>query len=283
MANRRVGCMAWSIAGLAFMVAPCLATAACVGADWSREVGRPEHGAIYVGSLGNRPIRMMLHLDVATGRFDGVYGYSDQLGQLSLTGVARPAGTGAELGERNEQGQITGHFSLDFVRPRQPWESTAFYEEHKRKFPSTCDSPLGTWRPPQGDKALTVVLHRNGEFDLAHDGEEKLDDLAAFKLRKAMLENNRPAFALLLQYPFHSIADRRSKVWNTPEEVIEHYQEIVRFQPSEIRSAVPHALGAGRTGADFMNGSIYLSQGKITMICDERCPIVADYGNPVPF
>lgn len=282
MIRRSTNGLALLIGSIALSLIPKNAAATCLNADWSHGIGRPDHGAIYFGTIGTHAVRMMLHLDAATGRLDGVYGYNDQPEELTLTGNLRADGTGADLNEHDTQGRVTGHFSLNFIEHREPWEDPIQYKRSRGKFLQKCDAPLGTWWVAPGSAPLKVVLHRNGEWTPAYDGEEQLDEVAAFKLRKAMLEGNRRAFASLLKYPFYTTNERGSvTTWSNREEVIKHYDDIVPMWPDALRNAVPHVLESGPTGAIFMGGSIYLSHGKVTMMCDGRCPVVANLGRPV--
>ncbi len=245
------------------------ATAACTKADWRNELGRSEHGAIYRGTINNRAIRMMLHLDPKSGSIDGIYGYSDQPGTLLLTGTLRSNGSGADLDERDSAGKVTGHFSLEFVEHPRPGN---------QRYTPTCDGPIGMWRPKSGGDTLKVDLGINGEWIPGNESEEALDEAAAFKLRKAILQENHKAFAALLKYPFYTVTYPESfKKFDTPEDVIKHYNEVVTIPLEDVRNSVPHVLGAGPDGAYFLQESAYLSNGKVKMICDGRCPVAAQF------
>jgi hypothetical protein len=60
----------------------------------------------------------------------------------------------------------------------------------------------------QEEKSLNVSLHVAGELNLANDAHRQLNDVAALKLRKAMLET----FSSLLDYPLIS-EDRNHQQW----------------------------------------------------------------------
>lgn len=246
------------------------ASAACL--NWSWLASNPSYRLVYEGTLGDHPIRMMLHLDSSTGRFDGAYGYSDQPEMLSLIGSMQPKSAGTDLDERDEKDQVTGHFTLSFFHPHPAWESQENYEKENK---DTCSFLTGSWQSSSGNKSFKVVLEEVGDTVLENDSEREMNEGAAYKLRKAMLENDRNTFASLLQYPFHSESDRQKiSVWKSPEDVIKNYDNIVPFSHKQIRASVPHALQTSATGSQFMNRSIYLAHGKVTRICAEACPVI---------
>ena len=253
------------------------ASSTCTAGDWQHGLGQPGHGAIYFGVIGSQNVRMMLHLDPATDHLDGVYGYSDQPGLLELSGTLRADATRADLDERDSQGRLTGHISLSFVEHLEPWQDPV----SAKKYPSRCDAPIGTWQSLLTNKNLPIDLHRDGEWVAGNEGEEQLDDIVALKLRQAILANDRVAFAALLHYPFYTVGIRSGlHAWSRPEDVIKHYPKIMRIPYSDVRKAVPHILAADKTGAAFMRGSVYLAHGKVTMICEGRCPIAANFERP---
>ena len=101
------------------------ASAQCT--NWVQFAGRADLRVVFQGTVGDRPVRMMLHLNEATG---------------------------------------------------------------------------------QEEKSLNVSLHVAGELNLANDAHRQLNDVAALKLRKAMLET----FSSLLDYPLIS-EDRNHQQW----------------------------------------------------------------------
>ncbi|MBB6241622.1 hypothetical protein [Rhodanobacter sp. MP1X3] len=277
MAHRAFGNSAKWIYFIVFAFLAKNALAACTTSDWRHGLGRPEHGAIYFGVIGSHDVRMMLHLDPATDHLDGVYGYSDQPGLLELSGTLRADATGADLDERDSQGHPTGHISLSFAQHLEPWQDPVSAKE----YPARCDAPLGTWQSLSTNKSRRIDLHRDGEWVAGNEGEEQMDDIVALKLRRAILVNDRSAFAALLQYPFYTVGFRSGfHAWNRPEDVIKYYAEIMRIPDIFVREAVPHVLAANATGAAFMRGSVYLAHGKVTMVCEGRCPIVANFEHP---
>ncbi|WP_188795860.1 hypothetical protein [Dyella nitratireducens] len=211
-------------------------------------------------------------MDSSTGRFDGAYGYSDQPKMLSLTGGMQSRFTGVDLDERDEKDQVTGHFTLSFFHPRPDWESQENYQKENK---DTCSFLTGSWRSSSGSKPLKVLLQEVGNTVPENDREREINEDTAYKLRKAMLDNDRSAFASLLQYPFHSESDRQKiSIWKSPEDVIKNYDRIVLFSYKQIRASVPHALQTSEAGSQFMNRSIYLARGKVTRICAEACPAI---------
>jgi len=247
--------------------------ATCTKADWRNGLGRPEHSAIYQGAINNRPIRMMLHLDPKSGSIAGVYGYGDQPGTLLLTGTLRPDGSGADLDERDTSGKVTGHFALEFIQ-----QVPGYNPEMLKKYPLTCEAPVGIWRPASTGNTLKVKLGRDGESIPGNEGEEAADEAAAFKLRNAILQKNRKLFAALLNYPFFVVSyPENFKKFATPDDVIKHYDEVMTIPLEEVRDSVPHVLGAHSGTAYYLRDSVYLSNGKVKMICDGRCPVSAQY------
>jgi hypothetical protein len=247
------------------------ATASCTKADWRNGLGRPEHSAIYHGTINSRPIRMMLHLDPKSGSIDGVYGYSDQPGTLLLAGTLRSDGSSADLDERDASGKITGHFTLKFTQQ---------VPGYNQKYPLTCEAPIGIWQAASTSNSpkLKVELGRDGESVPGNEGEEADDEAAAFKLRNAILQKNRKSFAALLNYPFFVVSYPETfKKFATPEDVIKHYDEVMTMPLEEVRDSVPHVLGADSGAAYYLRGSVYLSNGKVKMICEGTCPVSAQY------
>lgn len=249
------------------------AMATCTQADWRHGLGRSEHSAIYHGTINNQPIRMMLHLDPKLGSIDGVYGYSNQSGTLLLTGTLRPDGSGADLDERDASGKVTGRFALEFTQ-----QVPGYSLEMLKKYPLRCDAPVGIWRAAPTGNALEVKLARDGESIPGNEAEERVDEAAAFKLRNAILQKNRKSFAALLNYPFYLMTYPETfRKFATPEDVIKHYDEIVTMPLEEVSDSVPHVLGAASGSAYFLRGSVYLSGGKVKMICEGTCPAYAQF------
>jgi GH24 family phage-related lysozyme (muramidase) len=277
-AVRYMGCLLLTIL--------CVPSARGACLDWSHIVGNgnSDNRLIYFGTVGDHPIQMMLHLDVVTGHFDGAYGYNDQPGMLSLSGNMQPGGVGVDLDERDAQGHVTGHFSLGFFHNRRSWEDPRTYDKYSNK----CEALTGSWRSTSGNKTQDVALLGNGEIVPAYDREREMNEITAYKLRRAMLDKNRQAFASLLSYPFYTNGFNRyggvlhlnEKTWNNPEDVMNNYDKIINydkmepFSYKEIIEAVPHALQTSVDGSQFMNGSVYLTHGKVTRICSGRCPVI---------
>jgi hypothetical protein len=182
----------------------------------------------------------------------------------------RPGRDGLDLDERDEQGHVTGHFSLRFFHRRPAWENLDHYE----KYPAKCFYLTGSWRSSKETEARDVVLQMNGETNPSDDSERELNEIAAYKLRRAMLENNRKAFASLLRYPFYQESGLQVvSVWNSPEEVANNYGKIMHFSYHEIYSSVPHFLQTSSLGSQFMNGSIFIVHGRVTRMCDGACSV----------
>jgi hypothetical protein len=241
------------------------ARGACL--NWARYVGAPTHSLQYAGTLGDHPIRMMLHLDAATSRLIGAYGYNDQPGILQLTGDLRSGGEGVDLVEHDQQGRDTGRFDLQIFRQRR-------FGEMRNPLPG-CDNLVGKWQPAKGGKPLNVTLYLAGESNPVYDQARERNEIAAYKLRQAMLDQNPAAFASLLQYPFYSEHGHGVvSVWNSQQDVIDNYKQIVFFPDKAVRDVVPHILAGGGTRSEFMNGSVYIDHGKVTRICEEACPVI---------
>lgn len=246
------------------------ASAACL--NWSWLASNPSYRLVYEGTLGDHPIRMMLHLNSSTGRFDGAYGYNDQPKMLSLTGSMQLKSTEIYLDEREEKDQVTGHFILSFFHPRPTWESQENYEKKNK---DTCEFLTGSWQSSDGNARMPVSLRANGEISPEDDLNRAKNEATAYKLRRAMLNKDRNAFASLLHYPFHSQDDHyHNWVWSNPEEVIRNYDKIIFFWQRQIESSVPHILQSAGPESIFMDRSIYLRSGKVTWICAGACPVV---------
>jgi hypothetical protein len=229
---------------------------------WIEFAGRADLRVVFQGTVGDRPVRMMLHSNEAAGQFGGSYGYNNQLGSLELVGKMQPNDAGIRLQEHGSDGRSTGTFDLQFFAP----------EQSEQQATHGCSSLTGTWTSPGEKKSLYVSLHVAGELNPANDAQRQLNEVAAFKLRKAMLEGNHATFASLLNYPFIS-EDRNHQLtyWENANDVIKNYSEIVKFSVNDIQSAVPHALLSSPSGSEFMGRSIDMSDGKVTRICESTC------------
>ena len=268
---------------LLLMVFVSSARGACL--HWEQYVDRPDESATYAGTLGDKSIRMMLHLKTGTGYFEGAYGYSDQPGVLALSGYMLPDGTGADLEERNERGQVTGHLSLAFFKPhlepQSSWASNwGFYKKHIWNSPPKCTSLTGAWQPEpwDGKPGQLVVLSEAGpDIDPANNEARLKNEATAYQFLQAVLHDDRKKVVSLLYYPFHSYDNSRkgqdTKTWTTPENVLQNYGKILKLTKYQ-RSAVPHILFTNSGVTDFMNRSVYLYNGKITWICAGACPVM---------
>lgn len=237
--------------------------------NWSAGMGRLDQSLIFPGSVGGHPVRMMLHYDSATNSFDGAYGYSNQPDVLRLTGYMSKGDAGLYLTEQGRSGRITGYFRLMFMRPREPWESAKSYARTMKE--SGCSFLTGTWISPSGKRIESVSFHQDGVIDPRFDKRRKVNEVVAYKLRSAMLNGDKKLFASLLDYPFYSENDMQIPTkWNTPSDVVKNYKKIVQFSNDTIRNAVPHILETA-VKTVFMNGSIFIKDGKVTRICDEAC------------
>lgn len=239
--------------------------------DWSRHIGRVSYSTIYQGKIGDHPARVRLHLVVVTGRFDGVYGYNDQPGVLILTGTMQPGGVGIDLVERDELGHVTGYFRLTFLHhPPPSWNKNG-------RFPSEdCEDLTGNWRSASGNETQEVTIHSVGELNPAYDEQRERNEVTAYKLREAMLNGDRKSFASLLHYPFHMdyVSQMGSSTWNTRGDVVKSYDNMIPFSRDQIRDSVPHILETVGPRSFFMNGSVYITNGKVNLICDGACPVI---------
>lgn len=246
------------------------ASAACL--NWPWMAANPDYRLIYEGTVDGHPIRMMLHLDISTGRLDGIYGYNDQPNTLVLAGSMQPNSIGIDLDERDKKDAVTGHFNLKFFHQRPVWESE---ENYKKESKDSCGFLTGKWESPSRNKSFDVSLQQNGVSIPGDDNKREMNEVTAYKLRKAMLDDDRKVFALLLQYPFHSESGHQIvSTWNSPEDVIKNYRNIVHFSFKQIKTSVPHVLQTSGARSQFMNRSIYLENGKVTRICEEACPVM---------
>ncbi|HET7332586.1 hypothetical protein [Dyella sp.] len=252
------------------MLGTSCAEAAC--SNWLSLAANPDYRLIYTGKVGDRPIRMMLHLNTAGGRLDGAYGYNNQSNMLTLAGIMLPNYEDIDLDEHDEKGVVTGHFHLKFFHARPAWESEESYEKENK---DSCSFLTGEWRSTAGNKTFDVTLQQVGVSAPADDNWRNENEITAYKLRKAMLEEDRKTFASLLHYPFQSEGDHHiSNIWNNAEDVIKNYRSIVHFTAKQIQESVPHALQTSGTRSQFINRSVYLERGKVIQICAEACPVM---------
>lgn len=252
--------------GACFLFASLTAHGACT--NWSHGLGAADQSPIYAGNIGGHPVRMMLHYDGSANRFSGAYGYAGQSGVLKVSGRLTESGAGALFTEYDEKGVKTGQFSLGFDSPKDAFESEAHYR-HRVAQPS-CGDLIGTWSSKSG-KILKVNLYRSGTIDPRFDGERKKNEAVASKLRVAMISRNKKEFASLLAYPFYSENAMQDETkWKNPDEVEENYDKIVKFSENEIHAAVPHFLETSAKTL-FMNGSIFIRNGKVTRVCEQVC------------
>lgn len=241
------------------------ARGACL--DWSQHVGSPEHRVIFVGTVDNRPVRMMLHLDQKTDRFDGAFGYNDQAQMSILSGRMQPDKAGANFDARDSEGRVIGEFILKFH---------PLNEAHRHDQPQNygCDSLSGTWLKSAGSHPVLVALHDDGEIIPEDDKARAINEITAYRLRDAMLHNDREAFMRLLSFPFVSETQMQvPSTWGTPQAVIRNYDRIVTFSNKEIERAVPHVLETAAGRSLFMNNSIEIEAGKVTRICEATCSV----------
>lgn len=269
-ALRKVTVQKITLSLVLLMLCTSCAEAAC--SNWLSLAANPEYRLIYSGKVGDHPIRMMLHLNTAKGRFDGAYGYNNQRDILALSGVMLPNSEGVDLDEHSEKGVVTGHFHLKFFHARPAWESE---ENYKKENKDSCSFLTGEWKSTVGNKTFDVTLQQGGVSAPSDDNWRIENEITAYKLRKAMLEGDRKTFASLLQYPFHSESDHQiSNIWNDAEDVIKNYRSIVHFTVKQIQESVPHVLQTSGARSQFMNRSIYLEHGKVIQICAEACPVM---------
>jgi hypothetical protein len=59
------------------------------------------------------------------------------------------------------------------------------------------------------------VIRTDGELVPTDDHKRQLNETVAYKLKQAMLKNDRKTFASMLQYPFHSENTKQNvSTWN---------------------------------------------------------------------
>ena len=226
---------------------------------------------IFDGSLGDRQIRMSLHYDVARNSIVGFYGYDNLPGILTIRGKMRPAGAGMDLVEQNAQGKITGYFSLKFTYPTGPNYNAASVQRHISDY--DCSYVTGTWRPVSNSHPVKVRLSSIGEQTPAEQQVRELNDEAAYKVQKAILDNDIKEFAAVLEYPFCTSRHSGGVTWwKSPDDVISHYEQIAKLaDPLLLRSAVPHAIDTLGKSSNWMMDTMEFENGKVRAMCDDAC------------
>jgi hypothetical protein len=241
------------------------ARAACQ--DWSQHVGRPAFRLIFEGTVNNRPVRMMLHLEQQTGQFDGAFGFNDEPQMLVLSGQMQPNNEGASLEARNSEGRFVGQFVLQF-RPL----TVSDKDNHSESY--GCDSLSGTWLTAPEIQPEPVSLHDNGVIIPDEDKARETNEATAFKFRDAMLKNERGAFIRLLSFPLITETQMQAPAtWESAHDVIRNYDKIVTFSKKTIEKSVPHVLETAAGRSLFMNNSIEIEAGKVTRICEATCSV----------
>lgn len=263
------------------------ASAACLHWGAIAPLHNPKDSLIFAGTLGQRYIRMRLHLDPATGRLDGAYGYNNEPGTLTLVGYMLKDGSGVNLIELDKRGKMTGFFNLSFSPPTSflgagdpRKDDRAAFEKQWNDDYGECWALTGVWgtssRP--GTSAKAVVVQQAGTLDPKERKAQLANEATAYAFMQAFMHNDRKKVVSLLHYPLHSYdqAPGRGGVrtWETPESVLNNYAEIMQFENEYLRRWVPHMLGAYDGLTDFMNGSMEIYNGKITWICAGSCPVM---------
>jgi len=243
--------------------------------DWMWLATSNSNQLIYQGTVGGKPVRALLRLYEKTGHLDGVLGYGDETTSMTLTGHMLPksVGTylGADLEARNRAGRSIAHLNLTFLPWRQPWQSDAVYQNESK---DTCEFLVGKWYLSKENKELEVKLRMDGSMAPQNNAEREANEKTAFLLRKAMLKGDRLEFTKLLKYPFESQhGNQEVNIWKTPEQVMAHYSDIVKFTRQQILISVPYALQTSRAGSQYMQGHIQLANGLVTKICEETCSV----------
>lgn len=265
--------------------------AACLHWGKSAPLQNPSESIVYYGTLGNRSVRMRLHLDPATGRVEGAYGYNDEPGTLKLVGYMLKDHSGVNLVELDKNSKRTGFFDLSFIPPTSFLGSgdprregrAAFEKQWNGDRYAECESLLGVWmtssRP--GTSAKAVMLRGERSIDPKERHARLQNEATAYAFMQAVIHGDRMKVVSLFHYPFHSygFAPGRQGVrtWKTPEDILKHYASVVQLEPRFVLPLVPHMLFTqdGLTG--FMNGSVSIYKGKITWLCAGRCPVMSWY------
>jgi len=257
------------------------AEAACLHWGKLAPLQNPSESIVYSGTLGNSHVRMRLHLDPATGRVEGAYGYNDEPGTLKLVGYILKDHSGVNLVELNKNGKRTGFFDLSFMPPTsfhgsgdpQTEERAAFEKQWNDDDYAECESLLGVWmtssRP--GTSAKAVMLQGERAIDPKERQARLQNEATAYAFMQAAILGDRKKMVSLFHYPFHS----NDRTWDTPEDVLNHYASIEQLEPLFVRPLVPHMLFTQDGLTEFMNGSMFIYMGKITWLCDGRCPVMS--------
>ena len=263
--------------------------AACL--HWGQEapLQNPSESIVYSGTLGNRYVRMRLHLDPATGRVEGAYGYNDDPGTLKLVGYMLKDHSGVNLVELDKNGKRTGFFDLSFMPPTsflgngdpETEERAAFEKQWNTDDYEDCGSLIGVWmtssRP--GTTAKAVVLNEGWALDPKDQKARLQNEATAYAFMQAVIHNDHKKVVSLLHYPFHSYdqAPGREGVrtWKTPASVLKNYAEIVQLEPQFVHPLVPHMLFTHNGLTGFMNGSMSIYKGKVTWVCAGACPTMS--------
>jgi hypothetical protein len=230
---------------------------------------------IFDGTIGKKNVRLKLHYDPSTNALVGIYGYEREPGTLALSGTMLHGGSDINLTEMDQSGRVTGHLVLAFVYPKDRPPPASVYD---------CFAVSGHWYDPSRKVTLPVDLLSVGELLPSDVPTQELNDLAAFKVQKAILEHNPAAFASQLRYPFctsnYLHGKRVSKIWNDKGEVIAHYNQIVNdnILPSmTVLHAVPHFLEIMGNTSNWMGYSMPIKSGKVMALCNESCQPSLDW------
>jgi hypothetical protein len=236
--------------------------------DWGYALGAPTHRYIYAGSIGKQPVRMMLGYDETRNIFSGAYGYRDQPGAMIVVGRMLPGKVDVNLDEYDHSGsgKPTGYFELNFSNRRNSSSNSLISKD------SGCDYLVGTWNSFGSKTKYPVELGLTGELDPAGDKAREVNEVTALMLKNAMLKADRKAFASLLRYPFCSAGeDELTHIWDTPQSVIAHYQEIMPFTLEEVRDSSVHILQSFGSTTLYMKQSVVIQNGKVISICADSC------------
>jgi hypothetical protein len=237
--------------------------------NWKQLVPGEGNGLIYAGTVGDRHTRAFFVLDELTGKMSGEIGFNDDADSLVMKGRMSQDLEGAELTAETVNGEVIADLHLTYSRWRQPWESAnAFAHDSKQ----TCEFVVGKWVTRSSKKSYELRLQSAGTMSRKFVAQEKINEKTAVLLRSALLRDDKKGVAALLEYPFHSeFGNQLSKVWQSPEDVISHYKEVIQIPNQEVRESVPHVLQTGGAESIFVDGHIQLTDGIVTRICQEAC------------
>ncbi len=244
--------------------------------NWSDSKVHGNSAWIYSGSIGDRPVRMLLQLDPATRALTGSYGYNNEPGVLTVSGEISADGESATLTEHDSQAQVTGRFALNFVYPT--WQEG--WDRQGRESDWNCQFLAGSWEGFNGKRPAKVRLSALNPMSSHSDDQRarEKNEVAAYQFQQAVIRNDRNKFAALLRYPFltqrlvgHQIV---WKQWDSPEEVIKNYKSIMTLNMDQVKKAVPHELETAFGTSSFMDTYACIVDGKFVQICDGgcRCP-----------